>query len=684
MHPSDHGAAKLPHPVTPRTIPEVFLNAGSASNEEAAPLTPFMIHVWRQHGLENEEMLERASDRERFVYTFYDTFFQTRAPYRLVSPPETLQWLNRPELEVSSKFKKHAAALGVQNCYMTQYMLHVWKNVQRGMDIFEPAGYLRFLTWFALECIPAWNLPPYLLPDDLLPVLNRPIRPPLPLTAAMREFGELRGLAGIGDREDAPEAAVLATLFELLLDLLRAGDPRLIPDLISNFWSKPLSPDPSALNAFEYFAIRASFPDSVPTADLAAARHRCATRYRALVPRADAFFSVPASCQNGSRTADLNTPDRLVMLYRDHHTIAGLSKAGLVAKETLDRAGLAIVDLDFSFGRTRVLDEYAHNHRVQRRARKTLHILNLNPEYIPECLLCHLSSLDESSYLIGQFYWELSDTAPIHDCGLSLVHEIWVATEYLREVYRRRVTVPVYVMGQAINAHTPDSGLTRAAFKLPADAYVFLFSFDAGSIVERKNPLASARAFRKAFPAGTENVLLVLKTRNLGAMQTSRDKDHWSEVTEIAAADKRIRIIDHTMTSAELTGLLANCDCYISLHRSEGFGFGPADAMGLGKPVITTAYSGVTDFCNSETALPVDYVLDRVPQGAYPYMDAAREYYWASPDIDAAAFQMRRLYENPEIGVRLGRRGQQLIREQYSVEALGRRYVGRLAELGWL
>ena len=45
---------------------------------------------------------------------------------------------------------------------------------------------------------------------------------------------------------------------------------------------------------------------------------------------------------------------------------------------------------------------------------------------------------------------------------------------------------------------------------------------------------------------------------------------------------------------------------------------------GLGKPVITTAYSGVTDFCNSETALPIDYELNRVPQGAYPYMDAAR------------------------------------------------------------
>ena len=478
MHPSNHGAAKLPNLVTPQTIPDVFLNASSGSNEDAAPLTPFMIHVWRQHGLDSEEALERAPDRERFVYTFYDTFYQTRAPHRLAAPLKTLQWLNRPALDVSSGFKKHAAALGVQNCYMTRYMFHVWKNVQRGMDIFQPAGYLRFLTWFALECIPAWNLPRYLLPDDLLPVLNRPVRPPLPLTAAMRVFGELRGLAGIGDLDTAPDEAVLATLFELLLDLLQAGDPRLIPDLISKFWSKPLSPDPASLNAFEYFAVRASRPDSAPNGDLAAARHWCATRYAGVgAPGGRVFLFAPASSQNGSRSTDLNSPDRLVMLYRDHQTIAGLSKAGLLAKEALDRAGIEIVDLDFSFGRTRMSEEYTHNHRVRRRARKTLHILNLNPEYIPECLLCHLSSLDESSYLIGQFYWELSDIASIHECGLSLVHEIWVATEYLRDVYRKRVTVPVYVMGQAIEAHAPDSRLTRATFNLPCGRLRFSVLF---------------------------------------------------------------------------------------------------------------------------------------------------------------------------------------------------------------
>ena len=36
----------------------------------------------------------------------------------------------------------------------------------------------------------------------------------------------------------------------------------------------------------------------------------------------------------------------------------------------------------------------------------------------------------------------------------------------------------------------------------------------------------------------------------------------------------------------------------ISLHRSEGFGRGMAEALQLGVDVIATAYGGNTDFCS--------------------------------------------------------------------------------------
>ena len=49
-------------------------------------------------------------------------------------------------------------------------------------------------------------------------------------------------------------------------------------------------------------------------------------------------------------------------------------------------------------------------------------------------------------------------------------------------------------------------------------------------------------------------------------------------------------------TTIRSVRLISLTDCYISLHRSEGFGLTLAEAMSLEKPVIATAYSGNLDF----------------------------------------------------------------------------------------
>jgi glycosyltransferase involved in cell wall biosynthesis len=674
--------------VTHRSIAETFLEAPMGPTDDFVPLTPFMIHIWRQHGLPSNAALERNKEREKFVYTFYDFFNRTRAPNRLPVPPNTLRWLNRPALDVSSAFETQANPLPAQRYYLTRFMLHIWESVRQDMDVRRPDGYLHFLTWFALECMPVWNLPSALLPEELLPILNRPVRAGLPMSTAMRVFGELHCTQGIRDVGTAPDELVVAMSFELMPDVLRAGDPRLVPDFISQFWSGRFSPnDPNSLTAYEYLAAGACSPrlasrdpDIVP-----ALRQWYARQYLTVVPQADLFMSAaPISLQDGLGNNDLDSAARLVYVYRDHHTICGLSRAGLQTKEALVGSGLSVVDFDFSFGRERILEEYAKNARTLHHARSSLHVVNINPEYVPECLACHLSSLQNDCYIIGQFYWELSDTSEIHECGLSLIDELWVASEYLKEVYQKRVSVPVYVMGQAVEVPKVTGGFGRAQFDLPEDAYIFLFTFDAGSVVERKNPLTAVQAFRRAFAGRMDKAILVLKTKNVDHPQTDWDRNHWRRVLEIAGSDDRVRLIDRNVTWEELTGLQAACDCYISLHRSEGFGYGPAEAMALSKPVITTGYSGVTDFCTSETAMLVDYVLERVPQGAYPYMDEAREYYWASPNIDSAARQMRRVYDNPQVGKRLGERGQKLILKAYSAAALRSRYRRRLSQLGWL
>ena len=152
----------------------------------------------------------------------------------------------------------------------------------------------------------------------------------------------------------------------------------------------------------------------------------------------------------------------------------------------------------------------------------------------------------------------------------------------------------------------------RGKLGLPADALVVLNVFHLGSAFSRKNPLAAIAAFRKAFGDAPDRVLAIKLIDN-GAQWARRELD-----AAIAGAGN-IRLIEGMLPEADMAGLMAAADIVISLHRSEGFGLVPAQAMALGKPVIATAWSGNLDFMNKDNSALVSYSLVPVhdPEGAF-------------------------------------------------------------------
>lgn len=289
----------------------------------------------------------------------------------------------------------------------------------------------------------------------------------------------------------------------------------------------------------------------------------------------------------------------------------------------------------------------------------------------------HLASCYERSGLlrragvhrIGYWAWEL-ERVPDHWLQLAhLVDEIWAPTEFVAEAMRR-MALPVHRMLPGVELGRIEP-VSRASIGVADDHYVFLFMFDMASQTHRKNPLGVVRAFRRAFERN-ERATLVIKVSRGDLMPA--DLEELRRVT----AEHGVLLIDQTVSREAAYGMLQMCDCFVSLHRSEGFGLALAEAMLLGKPTIATRYSGNMDFMHPANSMLVDFELREIAEDRPIY---TRGHRWAEPSLDHAAAYMRQVFEDREEATALGARAQAELREKLSLLAAGERMASRLREI---
>jgi glycosyltransferase involved in cell wall biosynthesis len=207
------------------------------------------------------------------------------------------------------------------------------------------------------------------------------------------------------------------------------------------------------------------------------------------------------------------------------------------------------------------------------------------------------------------------------------------------------------------------------------EGFLFLFVFDYLSTVQRKNPVGLIEAFKLAFAPG-EGPQLLIKTINAPLRPLAEEEVLWA-----AHGRPDIHVIDRSLSGEELSGLMAACDCYASLHRAEGFGLTMAEAMAIGKPVIGTGYSGNVDFMSEENSYLVDYTIGRVGAECEIY---PAEGEWADPNVEHAAQLMRRVRDSPEEAKAKGARAKEEVARLLSPSATGesmRRRLEQLAEV---
>lgn len=205
----------------------------------------------------------------------------------------------------------------------------------------------------------------------------------------------------------------------------------------------------------------------------------------------------------------------------------------------------------------------------------------------------------------------------------------------------------------------------RSRYGIGEKDFAVFFNFSYLSGYHRKNPEAVLHAFALAFKKNA-NTKLVFKTM--------RSKDFPKEVArlrnlaqELGIAEKFISI-DTYIPHSDIYGLTAACDCYISLHRGEGFGLGVAEAMLLGRPVVVSDYSSTREFCTVENSIPIPCRLipvkhSQIDNSFYSFVTE-----WADPDIPAAATALRRLYADASLRQDIGHKAQAFIKDHFSID----------------
>ena len=254
-------------------------------------------------------------------------------------------------------------------------------------------------------------------------------------------------------------------------------------------------------------------------------------------------------------------------------------------------------------------------------------------------------------------FWELDRLPYCEFENLSSYDEIIAPSKFIADTFENFLgkkirTIPMPVL---IPQTFPNNTIQGEKLRIYS-------SMDFDSTVSRKNPQGAIDAFNAAFPPRYQDVELVLKVRG------NNDAGARSLLQASSANDPRIKIIDRTMSRGEIDALINSCNVYLSMHRSEGFGFGPAEALASEKIVVSTDYSGTRDFINVNTGYPVDYKLTPVKTGEYIFFE---NQLWANPSVESAAHALRNIYDHYESALLRAKNGRQLILAQHSFQAAG-------------
>jgi glycosyltransferase involved in cell wall biosynthesis len=311
-------------------------------------------------------------------------------------------------------------------------------------------------------------------------------------------------------------------------------------------------------------------------------------------------------------------------------------------------------------------------------------LVQANADATPAVIGHYADELARAAYRIGLWVWELPAARLGTFEAIRNYDEIWVPTRFCQNAYQPLTKLPVNIVPYALRnlpILAPDNAAAmRDTLGIPRDNFVFLYMFDTYSLVERKNPTCLLEAFEAEF-AGRSDVTLVLKVSYFDNLKSSRFKASFEFLTRLQLCMERcpnIKLITAILPQHDLYRLINAADCYVSPHRSEGFGLTIAESMFYRKIVIATDFSGTTDLVQDDTGLKLNYTLRELEEDVPPY---GRGNIWADPSVMHLRELMQTALSDTALGARLGEAGHTHVVRHFSPQHIGRIAVARLSTI---
>jgi glycosyltransferase involved in cell wall biosynthesis len=246
--------------------------------------------------------------------------------------------------------------------------------------------------------------------------------------------------------------------------------------------------------------------------------------------------------------------------------------------------------------------------------------------------------------------------------NLRPAHQVWVPSAWARDILLAKglASEKLHVVHEGVDAdrYYPRFG------EVSTNPFVFLF---VGKYEERKCLEETIQAFANTYGKDS-SAELVVKT---GYFKDDLDRTRrlYDYVNTLACDN--IKVIYAGVDDTDLWNLYRGANAFVFPSRGEGWGLPLIEAAAMGVPLVTTVWSGQTEFLSSckTSVVPVEFTLGDVHcEDHKKYYPAADGNFgqWAFPTVDGIAKAMEEVRNNYARYSVSARENSAVVREQFN------------------